>query len=231
MDMVHKMGRTIVMSLGGSLIMPGKIDIDFLNGFRKLILKFIKKGDKFVIFCGGGKIARWYQEAGSSVLKLTNEDLDWLGIHATKLNANLLKTIFKDEAESFIIEDPNADIKFKKNVLIGAGWKPGWSTDYDAVLVAKNLNVGEVVNMSNIDYVYDKDPNKDKNAKRFEELSWEDYRKLISGEWSAGLNSPFDPIASKEAQKNETKVIVIGKDLSNLENYLEGGEFKGTVIE
>tara|TARA_Y100000310_G_scaffold239612_1_gene243288 strand:+ start:166 stop:843 length:678 start_codon:yes stop_codon:yes gene_type:complete len=225
------MDKTIILSLGGSIIVPDNIDTTFLKNFKVLIEKYLDKGYKFVIFCGGGKIARRYQDAGSKITELNNNDLDWLGIEATKLNAQLLKSIFKDNVEDIVIKNPNDKINFKKKIVIGAGWKPGWSTDFDAVLVGKNLGVDVVVNMSNIDYVYDKDPSKDKNAKKFENLSWKNYRKLISSEWSAGLNSPFDPVASKEAQKLDMDVVIIGKDLKNFENYLEGESFKGTVIE
>ena len=147
------------MSLGGSLIVPGDIDIEFLKEFRILIEKYISKGYKFVIYCGGGKIARNYQVAVSEITPVDNNDLDWIGIHATRLNAFLLKKIFKENVEKKIIIDPNEEIKFDKKIVIGAGWKPGWSTDYDAVLVGKNLGFKEIINMSNIDHVYDKDPN------------------------------------------------------------------------
>ena len=111
-----------------------------------------------------------------------------------------------------------------------AGWKPGWSTDYDAVLLAKNFGVSEIINMSNIDYVYDKDPKKFKDAKKIEKTSWKDYTNLVGNKWKAGMNVPFDPIAAKEAQKSGMKVCIIGKDLENLENLLNGKKFKGTVI-
>jgi len=225
------MEKTIVLSLGGSLIVPDDIDIIFLKNFRETIEKYIKKGYKFVIYCGGGKLARNLQKAASETTKLNNEDLDWLGIYATKLNAELIKTIFKNNAENLVVDNPNLKINFKKSVLIAAGWLPGWSTDYDAVLLAKNLNVREIVNMSSIKYVYDKDPKKHKNTKKFKSLSWKTYTKLIGSKWKAGMNVPFDPVAAKEAKKLGMKVSIIGKDLKNLENLLNGKKFIGTVIE
>ena len=223
--------KTIVLSLGGSLIVPDKIDIDFLKNFKKTIENYIKKDYRFVVYCGGGSIARKYQEAASRTAKLNNEDLDWLGIHATRLNAHLLKTLFKNYSEEMIIKDPTKKIKFDKKILIAAGWKPGWSTDYDSVLLAENLRISTIINMSDIDYVYDKDPKKFRDAKKIEKISWNDYRNISGSKWKAGLNLPFDPVAAKEAQKSGIKVIVIGKSLNNFENLLNNKKFNGTIIK
>ncbi len=225
------MPEIIVLSLGGSLIVPGEIDTKFLNNFKKTIEKYAKKGLKFAIYCGGGKTARNYQKAASEIVQLDNEDLDWIGIHATRLNAHLLRTLFKKDAEESVVKNPNSKINFRKNILIAAGWLPGWSTDYDAVLLAKNLGVREIINISNVDYVYDKDPGKYKDARKIEKISWNEFSKLVGGKWKAGMNVPFDPVAAKEAQKSGMKVVIIGKDLGNFENLLEKRKFKGTVIE
>ena len=89
--------EVIVISLGGSVIIPDRIDIKFLKGFRKLIKSYLRKY-KFVLITGGGYTARLYQRAADSVVKLKSENLDWLGIHSTRLNAHLIKTIFSDAA-------------------------------------------------------------------------------------------------------------------------------------
>ncbi|GAG25334.1 unnamed protein product, partial [marine sediment metagenome] len=130
-----------------------------------------------------------------------------------------------------IISDPTEKINFKKKILFAGGWKPGWSTDYDAVLLAKNLCVNEIINITNTDYVYDKDPNKFKDAKPIKEISWKKFRKLVGDRWKAGLCMPFDPIAVKEAEKLKLKVIVLGKDLKNLKNFLNNKKFEGTIIK
>ena len=84
--------------------------------------------------------------------------------------------------------------------------------------------------MSNIDYVYDKDPKKSSDAKPIEIISWKEFRKMVGSKWTAGLNAPFDPIAAKEAEKLGLKVNIIGKNLRNLESCIKGKEFKGTII-
>ena len=225
------MPKKIIISLGGSLIFPEYLDKSFLIDFKKIIKKYVKKRYKFIIICGGGKLARNFQQVASKVRKLSNDELDWLGIYATRINAHLLRAVFGDMANDFIVTNPNDKINFKKNIIIAAGWIPGWSTDYDAMLLAKNLGIREIVNMSNVDYVYDKDPKKHRDAKKIEKISWKDFMKLINQKWKPGINVPFDPVAAKEAQKSKLRVYVIGKDLKNLENLLEGKKFRGTTIE
>src|SRR3989338_6028792 len=224
------MEKTIVMSLGGSVIVPDKIDVSFLKNFKKIINKYTNKGYKFAIICGGGRLARGYQEAASKISKQSNEYLDWLGIHATKMNAWFMKSVFGKDAEKLIVDDPTKRIKFTRKILIAGGWKPGWLTDYDAVLLAKNLGVKTIINMSNIDYLYDKDPKKYNNAKKIKNISWKRYRKISGSKWKAGLNAPFDPVAAKEAEKSGLRVFIIGKDLKNFEKLLDGKSFKGTII-
>jgi uridylate kinase len=223
--------KTVVISLGGSIIVPDKVDVNFLKRFKALVSKYVKKGYRLAIYCGGGKLARDYQKAASSVSKLEQRQLDWLGIHATWLNADLLIKIFGNISEACFIIDPTKKIKSKKKVLVAGGWKPGWSTDYDAVLLAKNLKAKFVINMTNVNYVYDKDPRKYRNAKPIKETTWKELRKLVGSKWSAGLNMPFDPIASKEAEKSKLSVAIIGKNLGNLEALLKGKRFKGTIIK
>jgi uridylate kinase len=225
------MTKIYVISLGGSLVVPNEINIKFLSLFKNIIEKKIKENKKFIIIVGGGKTARNYQNAAKALTKVTDEDLDWLGIHATRINAHLLLTIFRKYAYFRIIKNPKEKISFKEKILIAAGWKPGFSTDYDAVLLAKTYGSDTIINLTNVDYVYDKDPNKFKDAKPFKEISWKDYLKLIEQKWIPGMSAPFDPIASKLAQKFKFKVIILnGRKLKNLENYLANKSFKGTII-
>lgn len=222
----------IIISLGGSLIVPDKIDTKFLKRFKSLILSHVKKGKRFFIICGGGRICRRYQKAASEATKLTRNDLDWLGIHSTRLNAHLLRTIFREEAHPAIIKNPTERIKFKKKILIASGWKPGCSTDYDAVLLAKNFGAKTIVNLTNVDYVYDKDPNKYKNTKPIKQISWHEFRKIVGDKWDPGLNVLFDPVASKKAEKLGLEVIILnGNNLENLNSFLNENKFKGTIIK
>jgi len=223
--------KTYVISIGGSLIAPRQgIDWRFLKTFRALILEEIKAGHKFFLIAGGGITARNYAAAASRVVKIDQEDLDWLGIHATRLNAHLLRTVFRGQANPEIIKNPTIKLQSRKKIIVASGWKPGWSTDYVATIIARQYGVKTIVNLSNIDYVYDKDPRKYKEAKIKTRMAWPEFRKLVGNKWSPGLNAPFDPVAARQSAELGLEVIIMGKDMKNLKNYLDGKKFKGTVI-
>jgi uridylate kinase len=223
--------ETIIISLGGSIVIPDLPDSDFINSFRDFILSEVEKNKRFVIIVGGGKTCRNYQDALSKTIKATTTDLDWIGIYSTRFNAELVRMSFGDAASPRVVLDPSILPSFNTPVIIGAGWKPGWSTDYDAIMMAEQLDAKKVINLSNIEYVYDKDPKKYPEAKKIERSSWGEFRKLLPTEWISGLNSPFDPVAAKKAQELGIEVAIMnGRNIENLKNYLEGKEFKGTII-
>ncbi len=227
------MPKTIVMSLGGSLIAPNTVDVTFLKKFKKLILNFTKKGNRVLIICGGGDTCRHYQRAGKIVSpQMTHQDLDWVGISATKLNAELVRAIFGTVAYGKVILDPRKKTSTSKKILIGAGHEPGSSSDLDAVLIAKVYHADTVINLSNITYVYDKDPSKFKDAKPQKTMSWSAFRKLVGNTWVPGAHVPFDPVGARLAQKLGLQLVVMnGSDLTNLNLFLTGKPFKGTVVK
>jgi uridylate kinase len=227
----------IIISVGGSLISPnGGIGTNFLKKLNFFVRNQLAQNNKrqFFLVTGGGSTARHYRDAGREVVghELTVEDQDWLGIHATRLNAHLLRTIFQDVAHPNIIKHYDIIRKASEPVVIAAGWKPGWSTDYDCILLCEDYGVNEVINLSNITQLYDRDPNEFKDAKPINKIDWNGFRKLIGDDWTPGLHAPFDPIAAKKAQELELKVVILaGNDFDNIENYFQGKDFLGTVIE
>ena len=173
--------ETIIISLGGSLVAPGEVDLGFLKNFKHTVAKYIGQ-KRFFILVGGGKIARLYQKA---LLEFgaKEKDRDWAGINVTRLNAEVVKQMFEENCYSKIITDPNIKVRTNKDIIVGAGWKPGWSTDYCAVLIAKNHNVKTIINLSNIDYVYDKNPSEFTDAKPLKEIDWKTMERLVGDKW------------------------------------------------
>lgn len=225
--------KPIIISLGGSLVIPdGGMDTKFLTELNTFLRNKITQGFRFFIVVGGGATARHYiQEAKHVVGNITDWDLDYLGIHATRLNAHLLRTIFQDVAHPRIIANYDKKItNLKQPLVVAAGWKPGFSTDYCAVVLSRDYEAKTVINMSNITQVFDKDPKKFPDAKPFHKVTWEEFGKIVGNKWSPGSNLPFDPIATKLAKDLGISVYVVGKDLANLDNILEGRDFVGTVI-
>jgi len=222
--------KNIIVSLGGSLVAPNEIDTTFLKVFKKVVIKQLDN-HRFFIFVGGGRICRNYQKAMIE-FGADNNDQDLIGIDVSRLNARVVKQAFGELAFSEVITNPTKKITTRKDVVIAAGWKPGWSTDYCSVILAKNLGIKTIINITNIDYVYDKDPNKFSNSKPLKEINWKDFRKLVGSKWTPGLSAPFDPRASREADILKIKVIIInGKKLDRLENFLNNKPFIGTTIQ
>src|SRR5690606_5319036 len=119
----------VVVSVGGSLIVPDHIDAAFLSRFRDLILRKVQEGVRFYIITGGGKLARRYQDAAKEVLgDLAVDEADWLGIHATRLNAHLMRSLFEDYTQDKIAKNPTRHANTKYPIIVGSGWKPGHST-------------------------------------------------------------------------------------------------------
>jgi uridylate kinase len=234
--MANEDKERIVISVGGSLIVPnGGIDSKFLTELNTFIREQLAKhkNRQFFLITGGGMTTRHYQAAAGDVLghQLTDDDLDWIGIHATRLNGHLLRTIFRDIAHPIIIDDYSLIRKPVEPVVIGAGWKPGWSTDFDAVLICEDYGAKTIINLSNVGKVYDKDPRKYKDAEEIDKATWAEFRKIIGDKWTPGMNAPFDPIAARKAEELGIKVVLMGgKDFHNIRKYFDGKEFFGTVI-
>lgn len=225
--------ETVIISVGGSLIVPDQIDTDFLASLRTLVLNATAAGRRFIVITGGGKTARRYQDAAGAVTELTGDDLDWLGIHATRLNGHLMRTIFRDIAHPVMVTNPDEvlDVPDETPLIVASGYRPGSSTDLRAIQIADRVNARKVVNLSNIDYVYTDDPKKNPDAEKIEAMAWSDFRALIPAAWDPGLSTPFDPIAAAEAERLGIEVAIInGGALHELERYLAGEPFTGTRI-
>jgi uridylate kinase len=230
------MQETIVISLGGSLIVPDEIDVAFLKEFKDLLLSHVAKGKRFLIITGGGKTCRYYQNTAMQIVDASKEDLDWIGLTVNNVNAQLIRVIFGKYActKAFydLREEALSESVDKYPIVIGGALEPGHSSDYDAFLAAKNIGAKKMINLSNTDYVYDSDPKLNQNAKKLENISWTEYRKIIPKEWTkAGLNTPFDPVASEAAEKEGISVMIMnGKPIDNLAKCLNGEKFQGTII-
>lgn len=226
------MSTDFVVALGGSIVCPDEINVAYLKQFRPFVLEEISKGKRFVFVIGGGGPARKYQKAAHEIVELTDEDKDWLGVHATRLNAHLLRTVFRNEAHPVLFEERHKMKNFEgHSIIIGAGWRPGWSTDFVAVQIAADFGIKRTIILGKPEHVCDKDSQLYEDAKPIEKMNWEEYLKLIPNEWSPGIHAPVDPVAARLAQKENLEVVVAsGKDLDNFKKILEGELFKGTTI-
>lgn len=237
-----------VISLGGSIIVPPRagsaplpkdsapqgIDTAFLAGFSRLVEERLTAApkQKLIIVCGGGGLARDYQSALRAVRPdAPSDDLDWVGVAATRVNGELVRRVLRPWCVEDLVTDPTAVSVFAGRVLVAAGWKPGFSTDNDAVVLARRFSSATVINLSNIAKVYSDDPRKNPAARPVDRLSWKEMLSIVGSEWSPGKNTPFDPTATRSAAEARIRVIFAeGRNLENLSRILAGADFVGTTI-
>lgn len=228
------MSNIKVLSLGGSIVAPEQADAPFIKLFRQTVLDWLNEEEdrKIILVTGGGGPARIFQKAYRDVVDNPIDELqDWIGIAATRLNAELIKSVFESECKTPVVTDPTAEFDFSGRVLVAAGWKPGFSTDFDAVLLAERFGANTVVNLSNIAKVFTDDPKTNPKAKPLDEVTWKSFRNIVGEEWVPGKNVPFDPIATKKAAELKLKVIVAaGREIENLKAILRDQECEGTII-
>ncbi len=231
---MEKHTNVTVFDFGGSIVAPDKPDVPFLRRFLSFLKNWLKAdlSREAIMVVGGGGAARAWQGAVREIAPDTpHESLDWVGVMATRLNAELVRALLGPLSPDPVVTDPSADFPFTGRVLMVAGWKPGFSTDYDAVVLAERFGAEKILMLSNIARVYDDDPNKNPDAKPLDRLTWDDYKKMAGTEWKPGANVPFDPVATAQAAKAGLTVIAAaGSNLENLEAILAGKEFIGTVI-
>jgi len=225
-------GKRIAIVVGG-----GKVCRDYQESARRLLVP-----------------VRRAKKAGSQEKEFARE-LDLIGVAATKLNAELFRAVLGDIAYPKVLESPHEPIEEyersesaaqagyersesaaqagfdRHRVFFFSGWKPGWSTDFVAVLIAKRFGIKKVISLSNIKGVYPVENGKLKRGKTLERLGWDEYERFVGSEWIPGMKIPFDPIATNEAKREHMEVVVMsGRDLGNIRNFLDGKPFTGTVI-
>jgi uridylate kinase len=222
-----------IISVGGSLLAPDKINSRFIREFRALLLKAAKKGDKFLIIPGGGATCRYYQNEARKIAKIANDDLDWIGIATNVLHSQFLRAIFGRDASPELItfESKIRDLKKAISVCVG-GFQPGGTSDSTAVRFAQKFGAKTVINLTNVAGVYDADPRKFKNAKMIKKMTWQDLKKQFGTANEPGRHMPFDASAASIAFRIGLKVITTdGRGLKNFQNILAGKAFRGTVIQ
>jgi uridylate kinase len=226
------MKKTIVISLGGSILIPEKIDYSFLDNFKKVLRKHYNS-KKFVVVCGGGIIARKYICA----LKHENKskmDLAIAGIRATRMNAMFLMQFFGKEANDYLPKDMKS-VKSSLNrnnvVICGAlRFQPDATSDSTAAKLANYFST-QFINMTNVKGLYDKDPNKNKDAKFISKISSQDFLKIANSiKYEAGMHFVLDQNAASIIKEHKINTFIIGKDLKNFDNLLSNKNFIGTKV-
>lgn len=224
--------KVIVISLGGSLIIPNEIDYLFLKKFKEIILKNTKKY-KFIIVCGGGSIARKY----IGILKKENAKIllqSFVGISATRMNARFMSYFFNKNPKMGIphtLETLEKYLREEDVLFCGAlEYKPNQTSDSTSAAIAMHFKT-EFINLTNIEGLYNKNPLEHKEAKFIPRINWKDFHTMATRKkFSPGQHFVLDQTAAKTIMKHKITTYILGKNLSNLESLLKGKNFRGTTI-
>jgi uridylate kinase len=186
--------ETIVISVGGSLVVPHDINLQFLSKLKDFICEQVERNKQFVIVVGGGSTARKYQEAVRKLARAEQADIDRIGITAIKLNVHMMRLIFQAVAPVVI----NPDVE---------EWEPGHSSDHGTVHIAQKYGAKKLINLSNVDYVYDiQKIDETGRIHTITDITWNDFIEMLPSEWTPGANVPFDPRASELARDRRTRI-------------------------
>ncbi len=227
------MKKEVVISLGGSLIIPNEVDVSLLEEFKKILEKH-KKNYKFVVVCGGGSVARKYINA---LRKIGRSDFlqSNVGIAVTRLNARFMTYFFGKDANKGIphdIKEVQNMLRREDIVFCGAlRYAPNQTSDSVAAKIAKNL--GSIfINLTNVPGLYTRNPLEFKDAKFIPEISWHDFNKRASTiKYKPGQHFVLDQTASEIIMQYKIKTYILGNNLKHLDNFLSGKKFTGTKIE
>ncbi len=217
----------VVISLGGSVIVPSGVDVRLVRKFVALV-KRVSKSRRVAITCGGGAAARTMVAAARALGVRSDEDLHWIGIRQTAINGEVVRAALGVEGPVLTSYDERS--RFRQRIIVAAGRKPGGTTDYCAVVLARALGASTIYNITDVAGVYSADPRSSRNARLLPSLTWREFMRLLNQSLTPSMHAPFDPVASRAASKHGIRVIVASKDMANFKRALEGKKFIGTVI-
>lgn len=214
------MNKTVLIKFSGES-MSGHIgrglDFDYINKICLRIKKIHNMGIRVGIVCGGGNFLR-----GRDTSEMERETADYVGMLATVMNSLVLKDVFiklgmdvynQSGLEVGIIDKVDSSKAIKalddgKIVIFGGGTgKPFFSTDTGAALRAKDIKAEMIIKLTNVDGVYDKDPNKYKDAKKYDIVTYDEVLEKELG--------VMDLSAIEICRDNDIQIIVTDIDDEN----------------
>jgi uridylate kinase len=233
------MTKNIVIKFGGSLLFSegGTINSQKITEFCNII-KHTKDYDSVVVVCGGGTVARQYIKA---IREFTENEVlcDLIGIDISRINSRLIVAKMKSLAYPQVptsFEELSLAISSHKIVVMG-GLQPGQSTTSVAMTIAEYLKAEKLVVLTDVDGIYDKDPDRYKDAKLLETISYESLQELIlessvDTQASAGEYRIFDAVSLQILKRSGINVLVMsGKDLTQFDKLWNNEKgFIGTSI-
>ena len=225
--------KKAVISLGGSILVKGENDEEYIRSISSLFQDMIDEW-MFGIVVGGGRTARSYiglgRECGAD-----EASLDELGIAATRLNARLLICALGNYCYPSVFDTIEEGIAAlgSYSIVVGGGTHAGHTTDAVSALMAERWGADVFLNLTSVNGAYTSDPARDPDAKRIDRLSYSDLLDLVSlTRAGAGSHSVMDPLAARIMERSGMRTMILnGRDLKSVRSALDGREFDGTLVE
>ncbi|MFH1229177.1 MAG: UMP kinase [Candidatus Aenigmatarchaeota archaeon] len=224
----------VVISLGGSLLTKDLSSENFRK-YASVILRLWGEGHKLIVVCGGGKVCRDYRDVAKG-FGASNNDLDFIGIMATHINASTFYTALGDCAYLVrwkSLEEAKDEVaeNFEEKIIVAAGYDVGTSSDYDATAFADLVGADMIINATNVDGVYSADPKKDPIARKYDKVSYDDFEKIImQNEQAPGEYRFFDLESTRLIKSRRIKAVFInGNDPEEIARAVQGTHHGTTV--
>ena len=223
------MKKRIVIKLSGRVF--GMDNVKVLKDYATFLVK-ISKFCQPIVIAGGGNIARHYISHARS-FGADESTLDELGIEISRLNAKLLIYALKNKAYSH----PPTTLQEVRHavddglIVVAGGLHPGQSTNGTAALIAEKIKAEQFLNATDVDGVYDMDPNKFKKAKKFKQIELKNLKNMLVHEDSvAGGYDLMDIVALKIIERSKIKTRILKADIKIIEKAIKGGDVGTEII-
>jgi uridylate kinase len=222
--------KRIVIKLSGS-IFSQDTNHDSIKDYAQMFID-ISNNIQPIVIAGGGKIARHYIDLARS-LGSDEANLDIIGIEVSRLNAKLLIAALGDQAYSQVpknLEEVAIAVASGKIVIAG-GLHPGQSTNATSALIAETSKASGFVNSTDVDGIYDSDPNVNPNARLFKEITVNECMEILRAERTvAGTYDLMDIIALKVIERSKIPTRVIRSDVGNIRDVIDGKDIGTKII-
>lgn len=222
----------VVVSIGGSVLIPDDNDFEYLSGLAELLVGLSIQA-KLYIVVGGGRISRYYIKLGRK-FGTDERVLDEMGVDITRLNSRLLISTLSGKANDLPAEtvEEAADLGNDHSIVVMGGTTPGHTTDGVAASLAELVKADRIVNATAVDGVYTKDPNRYDDAEKMEKMSFEELLECCKvSDWKAGPSNVFDAMGAEIIARNRIPLLVVkGRDLEALGSAIRGESFSGTTV-
>ena len=223
--------KTIVLSLGGSILFP-TLEKNTLKSYVPVLTRLAKKYRLFVVVGGGGEARRYIGAVRN--LGVDEGTCDEIGILVTRINATLLIAALGDAAFPRVPEDQTGALEaaLSGKIVVMGGITPGQTTDAVAAVLAERVQAEALINLTSVDGIYSADPKKNKKAVRFGHVTPEKLLDIVgNAALRAGANTVIDIVAAKVTARSGIPLLVLdGRDAKGLEKAITTGEFTGTIV-